>query len=154
MSINQIIKEAINKEPISMKKTLEEELRARVRLALEAKMAQDDEEEDDEDEEELDEAKGMKPFFGVKDGKAYAVNLSNAKGGNEPRNMGWLMDNNTTIKDFMKDAKKHYVDAKGKATLPAVKKAVKMLDAGEFYASWKADSPSYKDDSFVLYYKD
>lgn len=244
--VKQIIKEAMDRNPIGLKEALEEELRSRIALALEAKMKKEEDEMDDEDEDEdmeesfdlsdytveelkdfmmsedfeqldeiskkklasyikkaktdvagkayqlgakdplkpkaswsktmsrernidkavdrltkesydedeLDEAKGGKPFFGVKEGKAYAVNLPNAKGGNEPRNMGWLMDNNSIIKEFMKDAKKHYVDAKGKATLPAVKKAVKMLGAKEFYASWKADSPSYKDDSFPLYYKD
>jgi hypothetical protein len=103
--------------------------------------------------EDLDEAKGSKAYFGTNDGKSYAVNLSGAKGGNEPRNMGWAMDNTKMLKDFMKDAKTHYAGAKGKATLPAVKSAIKMLGATEFYATWKADSANYKDDSVKIYYK-
>lgn len=47
MSVQRIIQEAVNRNPLSMKEALEEELRDRVRLVLEAKM---------EEETELDEA--------------------------------------------------------------------------------------------------
>ena len=47
MSIQKIIQEAVNKNPLSMKEALEEELRDRILFALEAKM---------EEETELDEA--------------------------------------------------------------------------------------------------
>lgn len=50
MSVKDIIKEAMNENPIGVKGALEEELRARVALALEAKM--NDEEDDDDDEED------------------------------------------------------------------------------------------------------
>ncbi len=53
MSIKQIIQESINKNPVGLKEALEEELRTRVALALEAKM--NDEEDDMEDEEDEDE---------------------------------------------------------------------------------------------------
>ena len=49
MSIEKIIQESINKNPLSMKEALEEELRNRLALALEAKMKK---ESDDEDEDE------------------------------------------------------------------------------------------------------
>ena len=55
MSIEKIIQESVNKNPLAMKEALEEELRSRVALALEAKMSEsDDEDEDDEDEDEDD----------------------------------------------------------------------------------------------------
>jgi hypothetical protein len=41
--IKQIIKEAMDRNPIGLKEALEEELRARIALALEAKMENDDE---------------------------------------------------------------------------------------------------------------
>jgi hypothetical protein len=55
MSIEKIIQESVNKNPLAMKEALEEELRSRVALALEAKMSEsDDEDEDDEDDEDED----------------------------------------------------------------------------------------------------
>ncbi len=62
MSIEKIIRESINGNPVEMKEALAEELRARVALALEAKMSDDEEEEEDssdsnEDNEDEDEKK-------------------------------------------------------------------------------------------------
>ncbi len=51
MSVQKIIQESINGNPLEMKEALAEELRSRVRLALEAKMDEDMSEE----VEELDE---------------------------------------------------------------------------------------------------
>jgi len=51
MSVEKIIQETINKNPLSMKKALEEELKNRIRLALEAS---DEDEMDDEDDDEMD----------------------------------------------------------------------------------------------------
>lgn len=59
MSIEKIIQESINKNPLGMKEALEEELRNRLALALEAKMkkeSDDEEDMDDEDEEDMDES--------------------------------------------------------------------------------------------------
>jgi hypothetical protein len=53
MSIQKIIQESINGNPLEMKEALAEELRDRIRLALEAKMNEDVSEE----VEELDELK-------------------------------------------------------------------------------------------------
>ena len=102
---------------------------------------------------ELDEAKKDKGFVGNSDGSSWAVNIDDIKGGNQPRNLGWSIDNRTVIADFKKKAKKTYVGAKGKATLPAVKKALKMLGATQYFAQWKSDSSSYKDDSVEIWYK-
>ena len=51
--VKQIIKEAMDRNPIGLKEALEEDLRSRIALALEAKM--DDEDEDDETDETDDE---------------------------------------------------------------------------------------------------
>ena len=59
MSIEKIIQESINKNPLGMKEALEEELRNRLALALEAKMKKESDDEDDmddEDEEDMDES--------------------------------------------------------------------------------------------------
>ena len=50
MSIEKIIQESINKNPLGMKEALEEELRGRLALALEAKMKKESDDEEDEDE--------------------------------------------------------------------------------------------------------
>ena len=54
MSIKQIIQESINKNPVGLKEALEEELRARVQLALEAKVAESDHDMEDEDEDDME----------------------------------------------------------------------------------------------------
>ncbi len=56
------------------------------------------------------------------------------------------------INDFKKSAKKTYADAKGKKTIPAVKKEIKSVGARNFYAKWPADSSSSKDDSVEIWY--
>ncbi len=55
--VKQIIKEAMDRNPIGLKEALEEELRSRVALALEAKMDHSDEDdyEDEDEEDDLDE---------------------------------------------------------------------------------------------------
>jgi hypothetical protein len=55
MSVQKIIQESLNENPLEMKEALVEELRARVALALEAKMKDDEEDEDDSDEDDSDE---------------------------------------------------------------------------------------------------
>lgn len=55
MSIQKIIQESINKNPLEMKEVIAEELRARVALALEAKMKDDEEDDDDMEDEDEDE---------------------------------------------------------------------------------------------------
>ena len=58
--VKQIIKEAMDQNPLGLKEAVEAELRARVIAALEEarkKMAEEDEDDEDEDEEELEEVK-------------------------------------------------------------------------------------------------
>lgn len=64
MSIEKIIQESVNKNPLAMKEALEEELRGRLALALEAKMKKESDDEDDmddedEDEEDMDESSDL-----------------------------------------------------------------------------------------------
>ena len=56
------------------------------------------------------------------------------------------------IDGFKKKAKVAWADAKGKPTIPAVKKEIKALKAKNFYAKWQADSSSYKDDSVKIWF--
>jgi hypothetical protein len=55
--VKQIIKEAMDKNPIGLKEALQEELKARIALALETKMDHSDMDDEDEMEDNLDEAK-------------------------------------------------------------------------------------------------
>ena len=65
MSIQKIIQESINKNPLEMKEIIAEELRARVALALEAKMKDDEEEDDMKDEDDEDEDDMKKESFNL-----------------------------------------------------------------------------------------
>ena len=53
MSVNKIVAETINKNPLAVKEALEDEMKARIRLALESII--NEEEMDDEDDMEDDE---------------------------------------------------------------------------------------------------
>ena len=65
---------------------------------------------------------------------------------------GQQIDGLKKIKEFQKIADKDYVDAKGKATMAAVKGWIKDNKPKQYYAKWGADSSSYKDDSVEIYY--
>jgi hypothetical protein len=53
--VKQLIKEAMDKNPIGLKEALQEELRNRIALALEAKMDHSDEDDYEDEEDDLDE---------------------------------------------------------------------------------------------------
>jgi hypothetical protein len=57
MSIQKIIQESINGNPLEMKEAIQEELRARVAETIAAKMSDDEEDEDENDEEDEDHMK-------------------------------------------------------------------------------------------------
>ena len=63
MSVKKIIQESIDKNPLGVKEALEAEMQARVRLALEAKMS----EEDDEDDEDMDDDDDMDESLDLSD---------------------------------------------------------------------------------------
>lgn len=55
MSVQKILQESIEKNPLNLKEAFVEELRARLGLALEAKMQGNKKDEEDEDDKEKDE---------------------------------------------------------------------------------------------------
>ena len=57
------------------------------------------------------------------------------------------------VREFKETAKKDHISAKGKATMSAIKEWVKNNHPSEFYANWKQDSSSYKDDVVEIWYK-
>ena len=57
------------------------------------------------------------------------------------------------LKLFKDTAKRAFAGAKGKATIPAVKRELKLLKANEYFVKWQKDTASYKDDSIEIFYK-
>jgi len=105
--------------------------------------------------ESLTEAKGPKPSFGNAEGDSYAVLVSGLDSNDFYKQpFGRQLGDLRKIQEFMKTAKKGYVGAKGKSTMASVKLWVKENKPSQFYAKWKSDSSSYKDDSVEIYYVD
>jgi hypothetical protein len=77
--VKQIIKEAMDKNPIGLKEAVSEELKTRIALALEAKMKKEEDDdmgddEDDMDDDEDDMEEEAQPKWKVKIGnKTYTV---------------------------------------------------------------------------------
>lgn len=101
MSLQKIIKESVEKNPLGLKEALEEELRNRVSLALEAKMKEeddmedDDEDEDDEDDEVDEEAQ---PKWKVKIGKkTYTVTARNTAEANKKASASAKKEGNSGV---------------------------------------------------------
>ena len=105
--------------------------------------------------EELNEAKVEKPYFGLNDTKKknYAVQINGIENDFPSKPFGQQIDAMKKIKEFKTNAKSTRVDAKGKATMAAVKEWVKENKPSEFFASWEKDSSSYKDDSVEIFFK-
>jgi len=95
-----------------------------------------------------------KPSFGKAGKNNYAVKIESLDRNDfYNQSFGRQLDDLRKIKEWKKEAKIGDADAKGKATLSAVKKWIKENKPKEFYASWQADSSNYKDDSVEIYYK-
>lgn len=95
-----------------------------------------------------------KPFIGKSDKMNFAVKLKgfdnqSLKGGS----FGDQVRMNKFLKTFKQGAKEAYIPAKGKATLASVKAWVKENNPTEFFAKWKPDSSSFKDDTVKILYK-
>ncbi len=52
-----------------------------------------------------------------------------------------------------KETKTTHILAKGVSTLKSVKSWIKAEKPSEFYARWRKDSSSYKDDSVEIFYR-
>lgn len=95
-----------------------------------------------------------KAFIGNISGKSYAVKIDSLERNDfakEP--FGRQMEALGKVRKFKEEAKTSHIDAKGKATLAAVKDWVKTHKPKEFYAQWTSDSSNYKDDSVEIYHK-
>ena len=90
----------------------------------------------------LNEAKVEKPYFGLNDTKKknYAVQINGIENDFPSKPFGQQIDAMKKIKEFKTNSKSTRVDAKGKATMTAVKE-------------WVKDSSSYKDDSVEIFFK-
>ena len=97
--------------------------------------------------------RGRKPSFGSHDGNNYAVQI-NGLDSNEfyKQPFGRQLGDLRKVQEWKKTAKSTHIGAKGKGTMPSVKKWVKEMNLSEFYAMWKKDSSSYKDDSVEIFY--
>ena len=93
-----------------------------------------------------------KPVFGSNDGNNYAVNVDGVDNGFFKQSFGRQIDDIRRINAWKDTAKKGHVDAKGKPTKTAVRRWVNEVKPREFYAQWKSDSASWKDDSVEIYY--
>ena len=104
---------------------------------------------------ELNEAKVEKPYFGLNDtkNKNYAVQINGIENDFPSKPFGQQIDAMKKLKEFKTNSKSTRVDAKGKATMSAVKEWVKENKPSEFFASWEKDSSSYKDDSVEIFFK-
>ena len=108
----------------------------------------------DKIDEVLNEAKKRKASFGKTKDMSYAVQIDSLDSNDfYTQAFGRQISDLKKADEFIKTAKKGYVDGKGKATLPAVRKWVKENQPSEFYAKWKSDSSWYKDDSIEIFYK-
>ena len=106
-------------------------------------------------EKELNEAKVEKPYFGLDDTKKKncAVQINGIENDFRSKPFGQQIDSMKKLKEFKTNSKSTRVDAKGKATMTAVKAWVKENKPSEFYASWEKDSTYYKDDSVEIFFK-
>ena len=67
MSVERIIQESINKNPLGMKEALEEEMKARVLEAIQEKMSMDEAKDDEDDEDDDDDDEDLGESFDLSD---------------------------------------------------------------------------------------
>lgn len=99
----------------------------------------------------VDEAKDS--FIGKVDKFNWAMKISGIPANYPTLPFGHQIDHRKKFKSFKDSAKSTHIDAKGKATLPAVKKWITENKPSEYYAKWQVDSKSYKDDVIEIFYK-
>jgi hypothetical protein len=97
------------------------------------------------------EGQQFKPLFAVRGRNSYAAFIDGVDS-NGYTSSGVQYDVAKQVDAFKKTAKKTYADTKGKKSLPAVKKHIKMVGAKQYFAQWQSDSSSHKDDSIEIYY--
>jgi hypothetical protein len=102
---------------------------------------------------DLQEARAPKPFIGKSDGFNWAVKIDGVDNQFPTYSFGRRLDDQRKAVEWAKTAKTAYADAKGKATMGAVRKWIKEVRPSEFFAKWEPDSSSYKNDSVEISYK-
>ncbi len=100
----------------------------------------------------------VRPAFGRSDGRSdgtsYAVKVDSLSSNDflsQP--FGRQLDDMKKLRAWKETASKAHAGAKGKSTMPAVRRWVRENKPAEFYARWKSDGPMWKDDSVEIYYK-
>jgi hypothetical protein len=93
-----------------------------------------------------------KAVFGTQGDFNYAVKI-NALERNDffHQPFGAALSDMQRLRIFMANAATKYVGAKGKSTMPAVKRWIKENKPAEFYAIWRKDSTFWKDDVVEIY---
>ena len=98
-------------------------------------------------------AKSPAGKFGHNDGFTWAVRVDGIDNEFFKQAFGRRLDDQKKAKAFAETAKKHWVGAKGRSTLAAVKAWVREEKPKQFYAMWKSDGPMWKDDSICVAYE-
>ena len=94
-----------------------------------------------------------KASFGKAGEFSYAFRVDGVEPEFYNRPFGRQLDSIRKAGEFCKEAKSYHVGCKGKSTMACVKAWVKTENPTQFYAKWKSDSSSYKDDSVEVFYK-
>lgn len=92
-------------------------------------------------------------FIGKSEGFNYVVKVNGIDNSFPTKIFGHTLEDRRKLAEWKKDAMTHWVGAKHKATLAAVKKWIKEAQPSEYYTSWRMDSPFYKDDCVEVFYK-
>ena len=98
-------------------------------------------------------AKTQAGKFGTNDGFTWAVRVDGIDNEFFKQPFGRRLDDQKKAVAFAETAKKTHIGAKGKSTLAAVRAWVREEKPKQFYASWRSDSPMWKDDSVCVAYE-
>jgi hypothetical protein len=90
--------------------------------------------------------------FGTAEGFSYAVRLDGTDNDFLKLPFGRQLDGHRAAKQFQETAQTAYVGCKGRSSLAAVRAWVRENKPAQFFARWKADSPTWKDDSVEISY--
>ena len=100
---------------------------------------------------ELNEA-SKKSFVGNVSDYSWAFKIDGVDGDFPNKSFGQQMSDASKIKEFKEKAKLHTIGSKGKSTLASVKAWIKENKPSQYYAKWKSDSSSYKDDCVDIHF--
>ncbi len=93
----------------------------------------------------------LEEAFGEAKGYKYAVKIDGVDGKRYINSFKEQVAKKSIVDKFLRNARKGYVDAKGKSTMAAVKRWVKENNPSQYYAKWR-EGAGYKDDVIEIYY--